>query len=65
MAFQERIDDHIEEAETDESTPSTSDSTTPPPADPFSMEFDLEQFEVDAQTADQMLGVLVAVTNLV
>lgn len=31
---------------------------------PFSMGYDLSSYEVDAETTDQLLGVLVAVTNL-
>lgn len=31
---------------------------------PFSMQYDLEEYELDTETIDQMLSVTVALTNL-
>lgn len=66
MAFQDVLAAGSEGASTDESA---AEDETPQPdgsgaESPFSMGYDLSSYEVDAETTDQLLGVLVAVTNL-
>jgi len=65
MAFQERIEAANDGAETDQSVPSSNSTTRSRFSDdPFSMQYETEQFEMDADTVDQMLSLLVAATNV-
>jgi hypothetical protein len=67
MAFQDALAAEIEGAATDESPDDERAASEPArdgPQSPFSMEYDLESFTVDSQTATQMIGGLVAITNL-
>lgn len=69
MALKARIDEATSEtADTDESSDDRA-STAATTADagrnsPFSMDYDTESYKLDSETADQVLGVMIAVTNL-
>lgn len=61
MAFQSAIEP--DEPTTEDA--SAADSPAESRADsPFSMGYDVEEYQLDAETTDQLLGLLVAVTNL-
>lgn len=64
MAFQDAIETAESEADTDESVPGDSDAPRGAASDPFSMTWDTERYDVDDQTVDRALSVLVALTNL-
>lgn len=58
--------DQLEGLEPDDDAPSDPEETTDQvgAADPFSMEYDFEEWELDADTTDHALSILIAVTNL-
>ncbi|MFC4246473.1 hypothetical protein ACFOZ7_05610 [Natribaculum luteum] len=62
MGVLEQLDLEQEDAPTDpdpEPSVSVGEDT-----DPFSMNYDFEEWKVDAESTDQILSLLIAVTNL-
>lgn len=65
MAFQDALTAGSEKAETDETAnEGAPESPAGSEISPFSMSYDMSSYDVDAETTDQMLSVLVAATNL-
>ena len=62
MAFQSAIGPDDEQT-TDDTSAAASPAESRDDS-PFSMGYDVEEYQLDAETTDQLLGLLVAVTNL-
>lgn len=58
--------DQLEGLEPDDDAPADPEETTTRDgvADPFSMDYDFEEWELDADTTDHALSIMIAVTNL-
>jgi len=69
MALQARIARELDDNDASSEAPGSASDTgqssmTVPEGDPFLLDFDTDKFELDADTADQALGLLIVVSNL-